>query len=117
MSHDELSVLRDDSIPLETRWMLFAPYWDNVRYTGYAQVIEKAVQGLYGVSGLSDETYETIASRMAERNQLGLYNWILRDKAGIEHVILDSTETPLDLVDYSIFAPVMRFREFIMVRS
>lgn len=117
MSYDELSVLRDSSIPLETRWTLFAPYWDDVRYTGYAQVIEKAVQGLYGVSGLSDETYEKVASRMAERNQLGFYNWVLRDKSGIERVILDSTETPLDQVDYSIFAPVLRFREFIMVRN
>lgn len=117
MSYDELSVLRDSSMPLETRWTLFAPYWDDVRYTGYAQVIEKAVQGLYGVSDLSDQTYETIASRMAERNQSGLYNWVLRDKSGIEHVILDSTETPLDHVDYSIFAPVIRFRDFIMVRS
>jgi predicted TIM-barrel fold metal-dependent hydrolase len=117
MSYDELAVLRDASMPLETRWSLFASYWDDVRYTGYAQVVEKAVQGLYGVNGLSDETYEKIASRMAERNQLGLYNWVLRDKAGIEHVILDSTETPLDQVDYSIFAPVMRFRDFIMVRS
>jgi predicted TIM-barrel fold metal-dependent hydrolase len=117
MSYNELSVLRDSSMPLETRWTLFAPYWDDVRYTGYAQVIEKAVQGLYSVSGLSDQTYETIASRMAERNQSGLYNWVLRDKAGIEHVILDSTETPLDHMDYSIFAPVMRFRDFIMVRS
>jgi glucuronate isomerase len=117
MTYDELSVLRDPSISLETRWTLFAPYWEDVRYTGYAQVIEKAVQGLYGVRGLSEETYGTIASRMDERNQPGLYNWVLRDKAKIEHVILDSTETPLDHVDYTIFAPVMRFRDFIMVRS
>jgi predicted TIM-barrel fold metal-dependent hydrolase len=117
MSYDELSVLRDSSIPLETRWTLFAPYWDDVQYTGYAQVIKKAVQGLYGVKGLSDKTYEKIASRMVERNQLGLYNWVLRDKAGIKHMILDSTETPLDQVDSSIFSPVMRFRDFIMVRS
>ncbi len=117
MSYDELAVLRDASIPLETRWTLFAPYWDDVRYTGYAQVIEKAVQGLYGASGLSDKTYKKIASRMAKQNQVGLYNWVLREKSGVEHVILDSTETPLDKVVYSIFAPVMRFRDFIMVRS
>lgn len=117
MTYDELAVLRDPSIPLEMRWTLFAPYWEDVRYTGYAQVIEKAVQGLYAVQELSEDTYERITSRMEERNHTGLYKWVLRDKARIEHVILDSTETPLDQVDYSIFAPMMRFRDFIMVRS
>ena len=48
----------------------------------------------------------------------GLYEWVLREKAGIERIILDtSTDTPVEEVDRRFFSPVIRFRDFVIVRS
>jgi predicted TIM-barrel fold metal-dependent hydrolase len=118
MSLEELAELRNPRLPLTDRWKIFKPFWENTKNTGYAYAINVAVKGLYDIDGLSDRTYKEIATRMEKRNLTGLYNWVLKEKAGIERIILDtSPETPLTNVDYNIFAPVFRFRDFIMAKS
>ncbi len=118
MSSEELAELRNPQLPLADRWKIFEPFWERTRNTGYAYAIDVAVKGLYDVDGLSEGTYNELASRMEKRNLPGLYHWVLLEKAGIERSILDtSSETPLTEVDYTLFAPVFRFRDFIMATS
>lgn len=118
MPMKELEKVRDSKLPLEDRWEKFKPFWERIQNTGYARAINIAVRYLYGVDGISDNTYKKIASRMDEANKPGLYSWVLREKAGIERIILDtSAETPIEEVDQTIFSPVVRFRNFSMVRS
>ncbi|MEM2876369.1 MAG: amidohydrolase family protein, partial [Candidatus Bathyarchaeia archaeon] len=55
---------------------------------------------------------------MEERNKPGVYDWVLKEKSRIERIVLDtSMETPVEDVDRNLFSPVIRFRDFIMVKS
>ncbi|RJS82490.1 amidohydrolase [Candidatus Bathyarchaeota archaeon] len=118
LSMKDLEELRNPNLPLTERWEIFKPFWENVQNTGYAWALKIAFRDLYGIDELTDETYMTLAKAMEERNKPGLYEWVLREKAGIERIILDtSTDTPVEEVDRRFFSPVIRFRDFVMVKS
>jgi hypothetical protein len=56
MTPEDLATVIDPAIPLEDRWRIFAPFWENVKHTGYARVLDIAVRDLYGVDGIREET-------------------------------------------------------------
>ncbi len=117
MSLEELEKVRDPRLSLEERWKIFKPFGEMIQNTGYTRAINIAVRDLYGVDGISKDTYKKLASRMEEANKLGLYQWILKDKSGIDISILDSLSAPLEDVDRRFFAPVARFDDFVMAKE
>lgn len=117
MSLEELEKVRDSRLSLEERWKIFKPFWEMIQNTGYTRAINIAARDLYGVDGISEDTYKKLASRMEEANKSGLYQWILKDKSGIDVSILDSLSAPLEDVDRRFFAPVARFDDFVMARE
>lgn len=114
MSEEDLLFIRDASIPIDERWSVFEPWWERIRNTGYAQAIEIASRDLYDVDGITSETYQQLSQRMKERNEKGLYNWVLKERSGIDMSILD---TGVIDVEKTLFAPVRRFRDFILVKD
>jgi hypothetical protein len=122
MQQDELRFVRDTHTPLAERWKVFAPYWENVRHTGYGRVLEIVAKDIYGVDGIREETYLELSRRMRQASTRGLYRRILREKARIERCILDPLDeltrpiATLD-VDTDLFVPVQQFREFMMVNN
>ncbi|MEM2926852.1 MAG: amidohydrolase family protein [Candidatus Bathyarchaeia archaeon] len=114
MAEEELEEIRNPRIPLRMRWEKFAPYWERIQNTGYARALEIALRDLYGIEGLSLETYEEASRRMREANKKGLYRWILKEKSRIDLSILDSERID---VDREFFAPVMRFDGFIALKE
>ena len=114
MTEGELRKIRDPSIPLEERWEVFEPWWEMIRNTGYARAVEIAARDLYGVDGISSETYVKLSEKMKERNREGLYRWVLKERSGIDISINDTINVE---VDRSLFAPVYRFGEFLNVRD
>ncbi|MFQ6076607.1 MAG: amidohydrolase family protein, partial [Candidatus Bathyarchaeia archaeon] len=116
MSEEELITIRDPSIPLEERWRVFTPYWERTRNTGYARAISIAARDLYGVEGISEDTYLELSRRMKTANKEGLYRWVLKERAGVEVSILDSLEGRVD-VDREFFAPVRRFDDYLLVKE
>jgi len=117
MPQEELDKVRDAKLPLEARWEIFKPFWEKIRNTGYARALDIAVRDLYGVNGISQDTYKEIAHRMEEENKPGIYQWILKEKSGIDISILDSLIASLDEVDGRFFAPVTRFDDFVMAKE
>ncbi len=118
MPPEELDYICDPSKPLGERWEKLAPYWEKIQNTGYARALNIAIRDLYGLEGLTEKTYMELARRMQEANKSGLYNYVLREKSNIERAVLDtSLITPIKVVDQELFAPVIRFRDFIIVRS
>jgi len=113
----ELERVRDPKLPLEERWKIFKPFWENIQNTGYAMSINIAVKDLYGVDGINEKTYKKLASRMEEANKPGLYQWILKEKSGIDVSILDGLSSSLEDFDERFFAPVTRFDDFVMARE
>ena len=117
MSPEELERILDSRLPLEERWKIFKPFWERIKNTGRARAMNIAAKGLYGVDRISEDTYKGLASRMDGANKQGLYQWILKEKSGIDVSILDSLSAPLENVDRRFFAPVVRFDDFIMARE
>jgi hypothetical protein len=117
MSPEELDRVRDTSLPLEERWKTLEPFWENIQNTGYARALNIAAKDLYGIDEVSESTYMKLASRMEKANKQGLYQWVLKEKSGIEVSILDSLQSPLEDYDKQFFAPVTRFDDFVIARE
>ena len=111
---EDLVKIRDSSVPLEERWGLFEPWWGMIRNTGYARALEIAARDLYGVDGISADTYQQLSENMRIKNKEGLYRWVLKDRSGIDVSINDKDVVD---VDRTFFAPVKRFGEFLTVRD
>jgi len=111
MSLEDIIYIRDTKIPLDYRWAVFEPWWEKIKNTGYSRCMEIAARDLYGVDGISTETYKQLSKKMMERNKPGLYNWALKEKAGIDICILDSLSNTGD-IDRDLFAPVLRVSEY-----
>ena len=112
MPREALLMIRDPSLPLEDRWLVFEPWWEKIRNTGYSRCMEIAARDLYGVSGIHRNTYKELSKKIAEHNKPGLYHWVLKEKSGIEISILDSITGNYD-VDRDFFAPVLRVGDFV----
>ena len=119
MPVQDLVYIRKHELPLAERWERFSPYWEKIQNTGYARTLNIAVKDLYGVNGITSDTYSELAVKMKQANKKGLYNWILREKAGIDVAILDCEcfGERVDEVDKSFFAPVSRLEDFLIPRN
>jgi predicted TIM-barrel fold metal-dependent hydrolase len=76
------------------KWKILAPYWPNVRTTGYGMAVEIAMQQLYDVPELSGETIRKIASSYEKVCRKGFYKEILCKKSGIESCQVNALEQP-----------------------
>ena len=65
---EDLLSIWDKSKPLDERWVLFEPWWEKIRNTGYARALEIAARDLYGVNKINSETYQKLSNKMKERN-------------------------------------------------
>lgn len=126
MLKEELENVLNPTLPLEDRWRILEPFWQNIQNTGYARGINMAVRGLYGLNGITKDTYMELAFRMRAANKPGLYRWLLKERSGIDLSILDFPRrseadrallSTLKNVDRDFFAPVARFEDFIMVKE
>ena len=114
MTEDELITIRDPELELYERWEIFEPWWERIENTGYAQAIQIAARDLYNVDEINSETYSILSQNIKEKNVEGLYGWVLKEKAGIDLAINDSSTLE---VDPDFFAPVLRFSEFLYLRD
>jgi hypothetical protein len=114
MSEEDLLKIRDPKVPLEERWGVFEPWWERIRNTGYARAVEIAARNLYGVDGINSDTYKMLSEKIKQRNEKGLYRWVLKDRSGIDVSINDKFVYD---VDRELFAPVKRFSEFLLVKD
>lgn len=114
MSEEDLLKIRDPKVPLEERWSVFEPWWEKIRNTGYARAVEIAARNLYGVNGINSDTYGLLSEKIKQRNEKGLYRWVLKERSGIDVSIND---TIVYDVDRELFAPVRRFSEFLLMKD
>ena len=83
------SVFNDPAIPLQEKWALMAPYWENVRNTTYTRTFLRAFNDIYGVSDVNASTYADLSQKIQAANQPGFYREILHERAGIDLSICD----------------------------
>jgi uncharacterized protein len=87
MSNEDIAKLPKSSMPLETRWQLFEPYWKKIRHTSYARAVLITIKDIYGIDDLTSNTYQQLSTKIKAANKPGLYNSILAKKCKIEAVL------------------------------
>ena len=108
MTREMLNRVMDPSLPVIDRWFLCEPYWKACRNTGYMSMHERVAKEVYGVSGISSDTIETISARFAAKDAATSYYEGL-ERAKILCGIVDSD---MDC-DRRHLRPAFRLEEFI----
>ena len=129
LSYKEYQMLLDPTKSLEKRWQIFSPYWEDIKNTSYARALNIASEDLYGYE-INEKTYKQISKKMKERNKIGLYKWVLKDKSKIDLSLQDTLLKPKSYaiwntpsvkklidVDRTFFLPVHRFEDFILLQD
>ncbi|MFX1606027.1 MAG: amidohydrolase family protein [Promethearchaeota archaeon] len=115
MSEEDLIAIRNPDIPLDSRWLIFEPWWEKIRNTGYARCLEIVARDLYDVDGINTETYQELSEKIKRRNTKGLYDWVLKKSSGIDISINNALDYSVDNMDRAFFRPVRQFGDFLYV--
>ncbi|MCC6857057.1 MAG: amidohydrolase family protein [Bryobacterales bacterium] len=118
LTGEALSVVRDAKAPPGKRWAAFEPYWRMARFTGYGQALSIAVRDIYGVEEISGQTLARIDEAIRTRNRPGLYDYVLRERAGIDWCLVDAywNERP-DRLEPEYFLLAQKFDGFVTPAS
>ncbi|MDO8587790.1 MAG: amidohydrolase family protein [Armatimonadota bacterium] len=92
----DLAQVRSEQVDSETKWELLEPYWIKARNTTYCRALDIAIRDLYGLPGLSRETYGSVMKKMDESRRPGWYREVLKDKANIEISVIVKWDPGLD---------------------
>ena len=108
MSEDQVQTIFNKDIAIETRWEIFSPFWQEVKYTSYSQCILRAIKKIYGFNDISSSNYKDISKAVEENTKKGLYKRILRDHCNIELALTQCYKTDVDEdKDDKLLLPVM----------
>ncbi len=105
MSEPEYQSLFNHDIPLDKRWALFAPYWEQIRWGSYARAALLAAQRFYDAEDINEDTYQAISEAMQMANKPGLYERVLKDACNIRTALTQCGST--ELGDTPLLTPVM----------
>jgi len=100
--------------PLDERWALLAPHWENVRFGSYARPALIAAQEFYGADDITEDNYVAISERMQAANTPGIYRRILREKCRIRVALTQCGRTD---VDGDLLVPLMPVDHYANIRS
>lgn len=91
--------LSDQSIPLERRWAIFAPYWERIRWGSYAKAALLAVRRFYGFEDINEQTYIPLTEAMRTANKPGIYERVLGEACHIRTALTQPLKPvpPVDL--------------------
>jgi predicted TIM-barrel fold metal-dependent hydrolase len=83
INEENRKALFNQNIPLDYRWSIFEPYWENFRYSSYAQASLIAASKFYGADDINKNTYQAITDAMKKANTPGIYERVLRKACNI----------------------------------
>ncbi len=139
MSPKVLDEIWSSDLSLENKWDKFEPHWKNIKNTAYARSLLIAARDLFEVEDINKTTWRKLSEKIASSNREGWYRYVLKEKANIDVSIVDDLdlgsrkkEAPrierslarlsridreLPPMDPEFFLPVVRFDEFVIVRT
>jgi len=113
LSDAGLAFARDSGKSLKERWAAVAPYWRAAESTGYGRSLALAARDLYGVDHIDAKSIEELDRRFkAARAKGGHYQFVLKEKSGVDLAIRDAMPTPYRETD-DPFAFAMSVNDFI----
>jgi predicted TIM-barrel fold metal-dependent hydrolase len=96
MSEEGYQSLFNQNIPLERRWAIFAPYWEQIRWGSYARAALLAAKRFYGFDDINAQTYQPLSEAMRAANTPGIYDRVLRQACNIRVSLTQCRLTQLD---------------------
>lgn len=118
LPREDLKVISDEKAPVERRWQVFEPHWNNARFTGYSQALRIAIRDIYEVEEISGDTLGLINSRIQAMNKLGLYEDVLVRRSKIVYSVLDDYWNPAPVrPDPKFFVYARKFDRFVSPQS
>jgi hypothetical protein len=63
LSYKDYQMILNPAKSLEKRWQIFSPYWEEIKNTSYARVLNIAAKDLYG-DEINEKTYKQISKKM-----------------------------------------------------
>jgi len=104
MSEADYQATQNPDLPLEYRWRLLAPYWEQIRWASYARALLLATKRFYGADDINEKTCAEISARMAKANTPGIYERVLREACRIRTALTQCDRTDLGT---PLLTPVM----------
>lgn len=93
MTQKEIDLISSQEIlPLE-KWKIIQPYWNQIKYTGYGQVIQHTINDLYDISDLHEKSIAELQEKYLNYRKKGFYKDTLI-RANIKCCIINSPERP-----------------------
>ncbi len=114
LSKEDQDRLWDTDLSLESRWEIFEPVLENIRYGSYARPAFIAAKEFYGFDDINAETIHPISEAMAEQNTEGIYTRVLAEKCNIKAALTQQGRTDYDL---DLMVPLMPVDHFAGVNS
>jgi hypothetical protein len=74
---------------VEEKWQALQPMWDDIRFSGYAQVIKIAIKDLLGFDEITAENIGEINSRYLATLKKGHYRKYIKEMGKVDICILD----------------------------
>jgi len=82
-TEDDIRLLRDKDIPLESRWACFKRFLPAIRTTGFAQSVMITLRDIFGFDDITDASYQAISDAIQLNNKPGRYDEILKNRCNI----------------------------------
>lgn len=87
MSESDYQRLFQRDLPLETRWTLFEPFWERIRWTSFSQPVRLALKRFYNADDLTTQNFREISAQMSAANSPGVFKRVLSDACRISTVL------------------------------
>ncbi|MCG8308407.1 MAG: amidohydrolase family protein [Cytophagales bacterium] len=114
MSKPQFAELLTDEYTVREKWEIVKPYWEASKNTAYNRVVLLAIEKLFGIRELNDQTVEELSWKIKKAYETDWYNHVLREKANIKYVIADIGDRRFD---DGMFRYVEKFDRFVRVDS
>lgn len=84
MSNEARDKFFSPNTDLEEKWHIFAPWWERMKNTGYAQAVRLSIHKLYGEDDLTKNNFLRINEKILKMVRKGYYEEIIRKVCNIE---------------------------------
>jgi len=114
MNKATFAELLTDKYSTREKWEIVKPYWEASKNTAYGRVVLLAMDNLYGIMDLTDDTYEELSEKIKTSYDLPWYEEVLKNRAKIKYAVMDVGTNRLE---DDMFRYVEKFDEFIRINN
>lgn len=114
MSKPQFAELLSDKYAVTEKWEIVKPYWEASKNTTYNRAVLLAIDELFDIGELNDNTVEVLSEKLRNSYDGTWYDYVLKEKARIKYAIQDVGSRR---EEDSMFRYVEKFDQFISIQS